>query len=487
MVEACKKTLIVTSAKEHEKNVELLTNVDDEKNPVEWITSVSMLTEGWDVENVFQIVPHEERAFNSKLLIAQVLGRGLRIPHAYLGEQPVVTVFNHDNWSVNIKHLVNEILEIENRVNSYAVIKEEDYHFELDNIEYEKIEKKESQKPATKPFVLLKKGYVSYSSQAEEVERKTTYVKAVTEQMEEKRTIIEFKKYSIPEAANHVFNKLKAVDMDLDSNYSQKFPISKLESIIKESLKRIKKSKDWVSEINLQKTLKSFDVAYRKKTSNLRVSINLKKIFTVSTMDLRKSSIGVGSLRRDGTIIWDDYTLTLSNPEDQKLIKELEGDESLPRSALIKVENKFNFKTPLNLVTVSHTPERKFVQNLILENISKAIDSWVKSTDTGFYSIEYVWRKGEHPKHAKFNPDFFIKIGKDVLVAEIKMDTDVSPENKAKMKYARLHFERLNKLQKNRNYFFKFLSPNSYDLFFKSINEGTYDNFKSELEAKLDE
>ena len=46
---------------------------------------VSMLTEGWDVQNVFQIVPHEERAFNSKLLIAQVLGRGLRVPDAYKG------------------------------------------------------------------------------------------------------------------------------------------------------------------------------------------------------------------------------------------------------------------------------------------------------------------------------------------------------------------------------------------------------------------
>jgi type III restriction enzyme len=47
---------------------------------VEWIFSVSMLTEGWDVQNVFQIVPHEKRAFASKLLIAQVLGRGLRVP-----------------------------------------------------------------------------------------------------------------------------------------------------------------------------------------------------------------------------------------------------------------------------------------------------------------------------------------------------------------------------------------------------------------------
>ena len=31
-------------------------------------------------------MPHEERAFNSKLLIAQVLGRGLRIPEEYKGD-----------------------------------------------------------------------------------------------------------------------------------------------------------------------------------------------------------------------------------------------------------------------------------------------------------------------------------------------------------------------------------------------------------------
>ena len=65
-----------------------------------------MLTEGWDVKNVFQIVPMEERAFNSKLLVAQVLGRGLRIPNAYNTPQPKVTVFNHKSWSSKIKKLI---------------------------------------------------------------------------------------------------------------------------------------------------------------------------------------------------------------------------------------------------------------------------------------------------------------------------------------------------------------------------------------------
>jgi len=61
-----KKVLIVTSHKDHKKNVSELKNVDDKENSVEWIISVSMLTEGWDVKNVFQIVPWEDRAFNSK-------------------------------------------------------------------------------------------------------------------------------------------------------------------------------------------------------------------------------------------------------------------------------------------------------------------------------------------------------------------------------------------------------------------------------------
>src|SRR5437588_888644 len=96
-----------------------------------------MLSEGWDVQNVFQIVPDEERAFNSKLLIAQVLGRGLRIPTAYSHERPVVTVFNHASWSSSIKHLVDEVMETEKRVFSYPVVKSPDYNFTLYHINYD--------------------------------------------------------------------------------------------------------------------------------------------------------------------------------------------------------------------------------------------------------------------------------------------------------------------------------------------------------------
>ena len=73
------------------------------------------------------------------------------------------------------------------------------------------------------------------------------------------------------------------------------------------------------------------------------------------------------------------------------------------------------------------------------------------------------------------------------MVLEIKANTDVSDENRAKLKYAREHFDRINNFQSEYRYYFKFLSPQSYDLFFQSLREGWFHDFKSEIEANLEE
>ncbi len=161
----------------------------------------------------------------------------------------------------------------------------------------------------------------------------------------------------------------------------------------------------------------------------------------------------------------------------------------LQKSAVV-LENRYNFKTPLNVVLSASKPERKFIQGLIKEENAKAIDTWVKSSDVGLYSIEYSWRKGEHPKLGSFNPDLFIKINKDILVVEIKDDKayegTAGEENKKKLYYSREHFNKLNEIQKERKYYFKFLSPMSYDLFFKAVRGKDYRDFRSELEARLE-
>ena len=77
--------------------------------------------------------------------------------------------------------------------------------------------------------------------------------------------------------------------------------------------------------------------------------------------------------------------------------------------------------------------------------------------------------------------------GTSVLIIEIKQDGDISPENKAKLKHAREHFKRVNSLQSEQRYYFKFISPESYDLLFQRLREGKYQDFTSTLEADLDQ
>lgn len=334
---------------------------------------------------------------------------------------------------------------------------------------------------------MLKKGYITYSSQEEDVEKSTTYVRAVSDEQDVKKTLIEFKMYSVDELAHDVFNRLFSFDQDAGTDYSGGWPKERIANIIRQSLQQVNDKTGMVGEANRQKTIQAFGVIKRKSSTFPRIVLKSKEPYEISTRNMNKNSAGVGSLRRDSTVFWDDYSMRLGEAVDRKLLKEIEEDESLPRSAMINVENKYNFKTPLNVALASYEPERRFIRGLTAEQTAKAIDAWIKSLDVGFYRIEYSWRKGEHPEQGSFNPDFFIKVGNDIIVVEIKMDGDISDENKAKLRYSKEHFERVNELQNEQRYCFKFLSPESYDLFFKALREKTYKDFKSELEAKLEQ
>ena len=227
------KILPVTSASEHQLNVAKLKTVDRAGSKVEWIVSVSMLTEGWDVKNVFQIVPHEERAFNSKLLIAQVLGRGLRYPEGWQGADPIVTVFNHDAWAGRIRHLVDEILEMENRLSSTAMEKSS-FHFDLHNLDYTR-ETDTSQFTKKGEYRLLEDGYVELPSQVEVEDVDIEFERAVSGDHIKFRTKLEHKTYSYDEVAEEMYRRLQSIDEESKeapdpkdrTNYARKFPFDR--------------------------------------------------------------------------------------------------------------------------------------------------------------------------------------------------------------------------------------------------------------------
>lgn len=76
------KTIVINSkmsGSESEANTKLLLNVEKVDNPVEIVIHVNMLKEGWDVNNLYTIVPL--RTASSKILREQMVGRGLRLPY----------------------------------------------------------------------------------------------------------------------------------------------------------------------------------------------------------------------------------------------------------------------------------------------------------------------------------------------------------------------------------------------------------------------
>jgi type III restriction enzyme len=84
---------------EKDENVQALLSVEDPDNPVEIVIHVNMLKEGWDVTNLYTIVPL--RAANSKTLVEQSIGRGLRLPYGKRTGVPAVdrlTIVSHDRF-----------------------------------------------------------------------------------------------------------------------------------------------------------------------------------------------------------------------------------------------------------------------------------------------------------------------------------------------------------------------------------------------------
>lgn len=76
------KTIVVHSKQkgaESDFNTRLLLDVEKPDNPVEIVIHVNMLKEGWDVNNLYTIVPLRTAA--SKILREQMVGRGLRLPY----------------------------------------------------------------------------------------------------------------------------------------------------------------------------------------------------------------------------------------------------------------------------------------------------------------------------------------------------------------------------------------------------------------------
>jgi type III restriction enzyme len=122
------KVIQVDSSVKEEETVEKLLTVERNDNPVEIVIHVNMLKEGWDVTNLYTIIPL--RAANARTLIEQSIGRGLRLPYgrrtgvnavdrlniiAHDRFQEIVDEANDPKSPIRLKQLILDEVELERK------------------------------------------------------------------------------------------------------------------------------------------------------------------------------------------------------------------------------------------------------------------------------------------------------------------------------------------------------------------------------------
>lgn len=168
---------------EKDENIAKLLTLEDPNNKIEIVIHVNMLKEGWDVTNLYTIIPL--RTATSTTLREQTIGRGLRLPYGQRTGDPKIdklTIIAHDKFqeileeaqkegSIIRKENIIEINEEEISNKKEAVtttsiledeIKEEEKRIEQiqDNVEKEKAEIKLEAKKVTQQaiFEVAKQG-----------------------------------------------------------------------------------------------------------------------------------------------------------------------------------------------------------------------------------------------------------------------------------------------------------------------------------------
>jgi len=435
------------------------TNPDKVGGKVEFIFSVGKLLEGWDVDNVFQIVPMEERIFNSKLLISQVLGRGLRIPRkiSYADVQmtyPWLTVTNHEKFADHIRELMDAVTNSDMYITSepLEVIEDDNWrgkhHFSLFNLNYlsgVKIEDITDEEDPTPPMreLLLTKYDVNENVTIERLKGEDKYAL-------KKKTV------TVDSLVDTFYRRFKGREFEgirFDFGNGEQTRCPSEDEIRNTILAAMEKSGISDKELT-QDNKKQIDLYFNQflpRGKKKRVFENITgNIVPTNTQKIERRSVRVGELERDATAFMsesyreevDEKTKAMLNhlivtrtPKDnlgsQQVFSFVDptgllGKHSEYVRPLIEnddrppyIINPSVLKTPQSTVLVSHSPEKEFVF-LLLEN-AQYLEAWIKSPDKGFYAIDYeYWKGGSDRVRRAFNPDFFIKIDLDSYINKLK-------------------------------------------------------------------
>lgn len=435
------------------------TNPDKVGGKVEFIFSVGKLLEGWDVDNVFQIVPMEERIFNSKLLISQVLGRGLRIPRKVLAldiqtTYPMLTVTNHEKFANHIRELMDAVTNADMYITTEPLTRRDDedwrgrHHFTLFNLNYlsgarlEDIPPEENV-PLPMRELILTKYSVDENVTIERIKGTDKYVL-------QKKTV------TVDSMVNERYRRFQmrefeGIHFDFGNGEHDRCPEEdEIRDAILAAMEKADISYDGLTDDN-RKQIELYFNQFLPRGTKRRVFENVTgDLVPAVTVNMERGSLRIGELERDATaFISESYEEELDDrskilikylkatrkpkvqPDGQQELSFIDSTGLLAKhSEYVRpilpnddrppyIVNPSVLKSPQSTVLVSHYPEKEFVFRLLEHE--QYLDAWIKAPDKGYYSIDYeYWKGGKDRVRHGFNPDFFIKINLDQYIALLK-------------------------------------------------------------------
>ncbi len=405
---------------EKDENIQKLMSLEDPENNIEIVIHVNMLKEGWDVTNLYTIIPLRTSA--SLTLREQTIGRGLRLPYgSRTGNDTVdrLTIIAHDKFE-----------EIVNAANDESsIIKKEN----IISIEDENIEEEKEVKVAKTVFDNI----------IEQKKQKLKYARSEEKKQDLKEEI------AIDEAVGKTINEvigtpidLKIATVEVDNTLSK--PTNKvIKTVITshdlerpEVKKMIKEKAKEKLQIEGQQSFKDIDKIEERIEQavsplceqKIRYSIDIPDVVMVS-----KDS----KLKKFNQFKLDTFGFDFKVPSDEIIIETL-GDKS--SWALKLDENVILPDTPENVIlnevlNLSSDINYKEHSELIYNLIGQALDEIKQNkSKKDLYKIVFKYKKdiayqiyNQMKLHCEiFAPEYDVKI--------LKSSSEILPHGYTKYK-----------------------------------------------------
>lgn len=293
---------------EKDENIQQLLSLEDANNKIEIVIHVNMLKEGWDVTNLYTIIPL--RTATSLTLREQTIGRGLRLPYGKRTGNAAVdrlTIVAHDKFE-EIIAAANEETSIIKRENIIVVEEDEDLGKE-----------KETIKPPTvfDDFIAQKEKNLKYARSREKI-------KSITEEIETAK--------AVGQAIEEVLSapiKRPATSLGTNSPAAERVVVTSTRDLKKPEVKQIvvQKAKEILEEKQGNQISFDIDSDIEHKIESVVAPLIEQKIrFSIDIPDIVLMSKNEQELILEDFQI-DTYFLKYSVPSDEILIENLADNE----------------------------------------------------------------------------------------------------------------------------------------------------------------